>query len=56
MLEFYLDKNVDNNANPYVTPLAIPSEILKEFPPTRMIISGLDPLRDGSYSLLYRMM
>lgn len=37
-----------------VSPVTTPDHILKKYPPTRFILSGQDPLRDGGMRLMLR--
>ena len=39
----------------HLSPSLCPDEVLKRFPPTRLMIAGNDPLRDESYRLALRL-
>ena len=53
---WYLGSNSEEKNSEFVAPILLQDEIIKKFPPVRFIISGLDPLRDSSYSFLYKLM
>lgn len=53
--EYYVDEEKTNVKHHLLSPRFTKDENLKEFPPTRFIIAGLDPLRDEQYRLIYRM-
>lgn len=51
--EFYSKKEVTFTKPPMLlSPVVTPLHILKHYPPTRFVLSGQDPLRDGGYRLL----
>ena len=49
------ESTLDPLISPYLSPLFMSDEDLAQFPPTRILACGRDPLRDESYSLLARM-
>lgn len=55
--EQYTDpiKGVDMTKEFFVNPSATPDHLLRQFPPIKMAIAGLDPLRDQSLRMLHRM-
>lgn len=50
--DYYLNDDKIDLKNYFLCPLFAPDEILKEFPPMRWFIAGLDPLRDQQYRFL----
>lgn len=40
----------------FLSPAICPDEVLKKFPPTRILIAGNDPLRDESYKFTMRLL
>ena len=48
-LESYVGKNVDIAQHPYLSPLKASDDILRQFPPTRIMVASNDPIRDGSF-------
>lgn len=47
-IAMYVPKGVDPASNYYVSPLATPLEILREYPPVEFFICERDPLRDDA--------
>ncbi|CAI2383899.1 unnamed protein product [Moneuplotes crassus] len=50
----YVDDETHLKQHYTLSPKFIPKEILKKFPPIRMIICGLDPLRDEQIRFVYK--
>ena len=57
-LKLVLDSYVGNK-NPlideFISPAVASDSLLSQFPPTRIMCAGLDPLRDSSYVFAYRL-
>lgn len=51
----YIPPNADPAQDPYLSPCLISDEDLKGFPAIRIMAAGMDPLRDESYKLMYRL-
>jgi hormone-sensitive lipase len=51
----YIPPDADPKKDPYLSPSLITDEDLKKFPPIRILAAGMDPLRDESYKLMYRL-
>ena len=54
-IEFYVPKDYKNFRHYLLSPLYTPDEMLKQYPPIRLSISGLDPLRDDSISFCLKL-
>lgn len=52
---FYIPKDINMDQDYYLNPLLVPDEILKKFPPTRLLTCLLDPLRDDQLIFARRM-
>jgi len=48
-LESYVGEIADPNTNPYVSPGVASDEVLKQFPPTKIMVASNDPIRDQSF-------
>jgi len=51
----YIPPDADPTKDPYLSPSLVTDEDLKKFPPIRIMSAGMDPLRDESYKLMYRL-
>ena len=52
--ECYLQDGCNQNEDYFLSPLCIPDDILERFPPIRIMVGSIDPLRDLSYLFLQR--
>ena len=41
--------------HPFLSPFFFPEKILEKFPPTRVVLAGIDPLHDDGYHFAYRL-
>mmetsp|Transcript_752 Transcript_752/g.627 ORF Transcript_752/g.627 Transcript_752/m.627 type:complete len:140 (+) Transcript_752:614-1033(+) len=53
--EEYTEDELHDRQHYTLSPKLIPKEILEKFPPTRIIIAGLDPLRDESIRFVHKL-
>lgn len=54
-LESYLSQELSDLEHYLMSPKLTPNYILRKFPPTRMLIAGLDPLRDEQLRFILRL-
>lgn len=54
-LEAYLSEDSEPDRDPYLSAFLADDEVLKRFPPTKIIVGSIDPLRDLSYKFTQRM-
>lgn len=54
-LESYLTDECDLERDHYLTAHLADDEIIKRFPPTKLVVGSLDPLRDNSYRFAQKM-
>ena len=54
-LKSYISDSADPKSDPYLSPILIPDEILRQFPPVRLIVGGKDPLHDDCWRLAERL-
>jgi hormone-sensitive lipase len=53
-LESYIGDIADPD-HPYISPINASDEVLKKFPPTRIMIASNDPLRDESFKFTLKL-
>jgi len=51
----YLSSTCDPDTNPFISPLIVRDEILKNFPPTSFVVGFFDPFLDDSVSFAHRL-
>jgi len=54
-LEAYLNDDCEPDKDHYLTTFLADDEIIKRFPPTKVVVGSLDPLRDMSYRFVQKM-
>lgn len=54
-LESYV-RDAKPESDHFCSPAICPDNVLKQFPPTRIMIAGNDPLRDESYKFTMRLL
>jgi acetyl esterase/lipase len=48
--------DLEITTSPYQSPLSAPDEILKHFPPTKIMVPSNDPLRDDSFKFTLKLL
>ena len=48
-------KDLIPQEHPFLSPFFFPDKVLEQFPPTRVVLAGIDPLHDDGYHFAYRL-
>eukprot|EP00347_Sterkiella_histriomuscorum_P013953 403362725 len=54
-LESYIGPDPHLSRNPYLSPMKANDDVLKQFPPTRIMIATNDPIRDHGFQFTYKL-
>lgn len=55
MFKCYLMNGGEPDKDPFISPILTDDEIIKRFPPVKILVGSIDPIRDCSYSLAQKL-